>query len=224
MTGSVTVLVVDDHPIFRAGMTTVLADLPEVRVVGEAIDGIDAVTAVARLLPDIVLMDLRMPRLSGIEATARITAAHPKTAVVVLTMDEDTDTLFAALRAGARGYLLKEAEVTDIMHALLTVSRGGAVFGPSVARRVLNHFDTPADRCRPQPFPELTDRECEVLTLLSQGLDNTSIAHALHLSEKTIRNRVSDVLAKLRVRSRAEAVALARDAGLGTCGGESNTR
>ncbi|MGX1883315.1 response regulator [Streptomyces sp. NPDC055287] len=212
---SVTVLVVDDHPVFRAGMASVLAQLPGVEVVGEAADGAAAVTETRRLRPRIVLMDLRMPGVGGLEATARITTAYPDVAVVVLTMDEDDDSLFAALRAGARGYLLKEADGSDVHRALLGVARGEAVFGPRIAERVLAHFASPRAAGRAAPaFPQLTDRERDVLTLVSQGLDNASIARRLTLSEKTVRNRVSDVLCKLRARTRAEAVALARDAGL----------
>jgi DNA-binding NarL/FixJ family response regulator len=164
------------------------------------------------LQPDVVLMDLRMPGVGGIEATTRVTAAHPDITVVVLTMDDDDDSVFAALRAGARGYLLKEADADDVHRAVLSVARGEAVFGPGIATRVLAHFS--ASRGRPGPFPQLTARENEVLALLAQGLDNATIARRLVLSEKTVRNRVSDVLTKLQARNRAEAVALARDAGL----------
>ncbi|CAM5310537.1 DNA-binding response regulator [Streptomyces spiroverticillatus] len=214
----VTVLVVDDHPVFRAGMATVLGDLPGITVVGEAADGAEAVAAVARLAPHIVLMDLRMPGVGGLEATATITTRHPDTAVVVLTMDEDDDSIFAALRAGARGYLLKEADGTDIHRAVLGAAHGEALFGPRIAQRVLAHFASPHAAADTAPFPQLTDRERQILDLLSRGLDNTAIARRLTLSEKTVRNRVSDILAKLRARTRAEAIALARDAGLGRPG------
>ncbi|MFD8236174.1 response regulator [Streptomyces sp. NPDC059696] len=211
----VAVLVVDDHPVFRAGMATVLADLADVAVVGEACDGAEAIAAAGRLRPAVVLMDLRMPRVSGLEATARITTAHPDIAVLILTMDEDDDSVFAALRVGARGYLLKEADGTDVHRAVLGVARGEAVFGPRIAQRVLSHFAASPAARSVVPFPHLTDRERETLDLISRGLDNASIARRLQLSEKTIRNRVSDVLAKLHARSRTEAAALARDAGLG---------
>ncbi len=215
MTEPVRVVVADDHPVFRAGMVTILRDLPGVEVGGQAADGVEAIDAVAAHRPDVVLMDLRMPRVGGLEATARIVAEHPGIGVVVLTMDSDDDSVFAALRAGARGYLLKEADGDDVHRALLGVARGEAMFGPGIAQRVITFFATsPAGRV-PTPFPQLTAREHDVLALLADGMDNCRIAKRLFLSEKTVRNRVSDILAKLHARSRAEAVALARDAGLG---------
>jgi DNA-binding NarL/FixJ family response regulator len=211
----VRVVVVDDHPVFRAGMVAVLGDLGGIEVVGEAADGAAAVDVVAATSPDVVLMDLRMPGGGGLEATATVVGRWPEVAVVVLTMDEDDDSVFAALRAGARGYLLKEADGEDVQRALLAVARGEAVFGPRVAQRVISFFATTrGGGGAATPFPQLTDREREVLGLLAQGLDNASIARRLVLSEKTVRNRVSDVLAKLHARTRAEAVAKARDAGL----------
>ena len=214
---SIRVVVADDHPVFRAGMVAVLAAADGVEVVGEAADGPAAVELVARERPDAVLMDLRMPGGGGLAATAEIAARHPGVAVLVLTMDEDEDSVFAALRAGARGYLLKEADGDDVERALLAVARGEAVFGPRVAQRVIAFFAGGGAAPRPaaQPFPQLTDREREVLELLASGKDNASIARRLVLSEKTVRNRVSDVLVKLHARTRAEAVAKARDAGLG---------
>ncbi len=217
MSGSgqtVRVAVVDDHPVFRRGLVTVLEELPGVEVVAEAADGAGAVAAVAEHRPDVVLMDLRMPGMGGLEATARIAAAHPEVGVVVLTMDTDDDAVFAALRAGARGYLLKEADGDDVHRALLGVARGEAVFGAGVAHRVMAAFARPTTRPT-GAFPQLTAREHEVLELVAAGLDNGAIARRLVLSDKTVRNRVSDVLTKLHARSRAEAVALARNAGLG---------
>ena len=210
----VRVVIADDHPVFRAGMVTVLDDLPGIEVVGEAGDGAEALAAVATHRPDVVLMDLRMPGVGGLEATARIRVEHPDTAVVVLTMDGDDDSIFAALRAGARGYLLKEADGLDIERAVDGVARGEAVFGSGIAERVLAFFAT-GRRAPTSPFPQLSPREHEVLELIAQGLDNQQIARRLVLSDKTVRNRVSDVLGKLHARNRAEMVALARDAGLG---------
>lgn len=211
----VRVLIADDHPVFRAGMATVLQDLDGVEVVGQAADGEQAMLGVAEHRPDVVLMDLRMPGVGGLEATARIRVEHPGTAVVVLTMDSDDDSIFAALRAGARGYLLKEADGLDIERAIDGVARGEAVFGAGIAERVLAFFASGRPSAA-SPFPQLTPREHEVLEMIAQGLDNAQIARRLVLSDKTVRNRVSDILAKLHARSRAEMVALARDAGLGT--------
>jgi DNA-binding NarL/FixJ family response regulator len=208
------VLIADDHPVFRAGMVTVLQDLDGVDVVGQAADGEEALAGVAEHRPDVVLMDLRMPGVGGLEATARIRVEHPDTAVIVLTMDSDDDSIFAALRAGARGYLLKEADGLDIERAIDGVSRGEAVFGAGIAERVLAFF-TSGRRPVSGPFPQLSPREHEVLEMIAQGLDNGQIARRLVLSDKTVRNRVSDILAKLHARNRAEMVALARDAGLG---------
>ena len=211
---SVRVLVADDHPMFRAGMVTVLQDLDDIEVVGQATNGREAVEQVASLSPDVVLMDLRMPEVGGLEATARIKVEHPDTSVIVLTMDSDDDSIFAALRAGARGYLLKEADGLDIERAINGVARGEAVFGAGIAERVLALFSQ-GRSSSVSPFPELTPRELEMLELIAGGLDNPTIARRLFLSEKTVRNRVSAILTKLHARSRAEMVALARDAGLG---------
>ena len=209
-----TVLVADDHPMFRAGMVTVLQDIDEIEVVGQAANGREAVELVGSLSPDVVLMDLRMPEVGGLEATARIKVEHPDTAVIVLTMDSDDDSIFSALRAGARGYLLKEADGLDIERAVTGVARGEAVFGAGIAERVLKLFSQGRSNVV-SPFPELTPRELEMLELIAGGLDNPTIARRLFLSEKTVRNRVSAILTKLHARSRAEMVALARDAGLG---------
>lgn len=209
-----TVLVVDDHAVFRAGMTAVLSAMDGVEVVGEAPDGETAIGLVPQLRPDVVLMDLRMPGIGGLGATARITEHHPAVCVVVLTMNDDADSVFAALRAGARGYLLKESGAEDVERTIAAVMRGEAVFGPRVAEQVVGFF-AGAGSSSPQAFPDLTTREREVLGLMARGLDNASIARRLFLSEKTVRNRVSDVLAKLQARTRAEAVARARDAGIG---------
>jgi len=213
MSATVRVVIADDHPVFRAGMVTVLEDLG-IEVVGQAGDGEEALAVVAATRPDVVLMDLRMPGVGGLEATARIRVEHPDTAVVVLTMDGDDDSIFAALRAGARGYLLKEADGLDIERAIDGVSRGEAVFGAGIAERVLSFFAS-GRQVPDSPFPQLSPREHEVLEMIAQGLDNQQIARRLVLSEKTVRNRVSDILAKLHARNRAEMVALARDAGLG---------
>jgi DNA-binding NarL/FixJ family response regulator len=213
---SLTVLVADDHPVFREGLQVTLDDSPDIDVVGAVADGQAAIEQARRTHPDVVLMDLRMPGVGGIEATARIAAELPATAVVVLTMSEDDDSVFAALRAGARGYLLKEASAEDITRAVRAVAGGEAVFGPRIADRVLAFFSAAALRgAAAVPFPQLSEREREVLDLVAQGCDNQTVARRLFLSEKTVRNHVSACLHKLQAASRAEAVALARDAGLG---------
>lgn len=213
---NVTVVIVDDHPVFVAGMRAVLDDLEDVSVVAVAGDGQQALDAVAEHRPDVVLMDLRMPGMDGLEATARICTGHPGTRVLVLTMDEDADSVFAALRVGAHGYLLKEAGSDDVHRAVLAVARGEGVFGPRVAEHVMSFFASGGlGSTGAVAFPQLTQREREVLELLARGLDNAAIAHRLVLAPKTVRNRVSDVLAKLHARTRAEAVSMARDAGIG---------
>ena len=207
------VVIADDHPVFRHGLRVLLEDLG-VEVVAEAADGEEAVAVTLRERPDVVLMDLQMPALTGIEATRRLIAADPEVRVLVLTMVADDDALFAAVQAGALGYVLKGAGQAEISRALSSVAQGEAVYGAPVARR-LRAFFTAGAGVVAQPFPELTGREREVLELIAAGLPNTTIARRLFLSEKTVRNNVTSVFAKLRVRDRAEAVVKARDAGLG---------
>jgi DNA-binding NarL/FixJ family response regulator len=204
------IVIADDHPVFRDGLRALLNDLGAV-VVAETSDGLAALDAVARHRPDVVLMDLRMPALSGIEATARITRDHPGTAVLVLTMSEDAASLQAALRAGARGYLLKEATKADIGRALESVTRGELLIGAGAANGLASAL---AGSGGPSPFPQLSERELEMLTLMACGYDNATIARRLFLADKTVRNRVSAILARLQVATRAEAIAQARGAGL----------
>lgn len=208
------VLAVDDHPLYREGLVTALATIPGVEVVGEAGDGREAVELAATLAPDVVVMDLKLPELNGIDATREIVARRPATAVLVLTMLEGDDSVFAAMRAGARGYLLKGADRKEIARALETVASGEIVFSSEIASRVLAWFAAGRDRV-PAPFPELTEREREILDLVARGLTNPAIAARLVLSEKTVRNHVSNVFTKLHVADRSAAVARARDAGLG---------
>lgn len=210
------VVIADDHPVFRDGLQVTIDDEPDMTVIAAVADGDTAVSETLNGRADVVLMDLRMPGVSGIEATARIAAASPSAAVVVLTMSDDDDSVFAALRAGARGYLLKEADADDILRAVRAVAVGEAVFGPRIADRVIAFFSAAGLRgTSATPFPQLTDREREVLDLVARGCDNPTIARRLFLSEKTVRNHVSACLTKLQVASRAEAVAVARDGGLG---------
>jgi DNA-binding NarL/FixJ family response regulator len=208
------VLVADDHPLFRDGLRGLLASRDGFDVVGEAATGQEAVTVTASAFPDVVVMDLHMPGLNGIDATRRIVAASPNTAVLVLTMFSDDDSVFAAMRAGARGYLLKGAGQAEIVQAIQAVARGEAVFGPAIADRVLAYFSTPPP-APAEAFPELTQREREVLELLAGGELNTTIARRLALSPKTVRNHVSNIFVKLQVADRAQAVIRARQAGLG---------
>ncbi|WP_167455353.1 response regulator [Amycolatopsis kentuckyensis] len=211
--GDLRVLVVDDHPLFRIGVGTLLAAEPGIEVVGEAASGADAVASAAALQPDVVVMDLHLPDLSGIQATRHIVAANPGTGVLMLTMADESESVFAAMRAGARGYLLKDAEPDEIIRAVQAVARREAIFGPDIANRVLAFFNQPP--ASEPVFPELTGREREVLALIAAGHSNSLIASTLCLSPKTVRNHISNVFAKLHVADRAEAIVRARDAGLG---------
>lgn len=210
------VLLVDDHDAFRAGLRALLGTAEGVTVIGEASTGEAAVDTARRAQPDVVLMDLTMPGIGGVEATRRIVDASPHTAVLVLTMYEDEDSVFEAVRAGARGYLLKGAQRTELLRAVRAVASGEAIFGPSVARRLVAYFGRPmpADAAS-AAFPELTDREREVLDLIARGRSNADIARELVVAPKTVRNHVSNIFAKLQVRDRAEAIVRAREAGLG---------
>jgi DNA-binding NarL/FixJ family response regulator len=207
------VLVVDDHPLYREGLVTALGSMDGVTVVGEASDGATSVVRAEELAPDVVIMDLAMPGMNGIDATREILARQPDVAVLVLTMLDGDDSVFAAIRAGARGYLLKGADRREIARALETVDSGEVIFSAGVAARVLAFFASGGVAAT--PFPELTEREREILDLVARGLTNVAIARRLYVSDKTVRNHVSNVFSKLHVADRAAAVARARDAGLG---------
>jgi DNA-binding NarL/FixJ family response regulator len=215
------VLLVDDHPVFRHGLRALLGALPEVEVIGEATSGVEAVEQAAALRPDVTVMDLNMPGdLDGIEATRRIVGEDPEAAVLVLTMFADDDSVFSAMRAGARGYLVKGADSPEVQRAITAVAGGEAIFGPGVAERVLGYLTRPLSVRDETMFPELTQREREVLALLAAGRGNNAIAGELSLSTKTIRNLVSSIFTKLQVADRAEAIVRARRAGLGIEGHE----
>lgn len=215
---AVRVVIADDHPMFRYGLAAALRESGDVDVVAEAANGDDLLAAVERTSPDVVLTDLAMPGLDGTAATRALLARHPGLAVLVLTMYEDDQALFGALRAGARGYLLKDADRTEIVRAVLALASGDAVYGGVVAQRIVGFFTGAHHEYAAQVFPELTEREREVLDLVALGCGNHQIAARLVLSEKTVRNHVSSILFKLQVSDRAAAVARARDAGLGDSG------
>jgi DNA-binding NarL/FixJ family response regulator len=209
------VLLADDHPAFLEGLALLVADAEEIEVVGKATDGEHACRLHAELHPDVVVMDLHMPTMGGIEATRQIRRADPEVAVLVLTMVEDDDSVFAAIRAGARGYLLKGAGRDDVLRAINAVHQGDAIFGPSIAERMLAFWTVGPGTPAPQPFSELTDRERQILELIAQGLNNVEIARRFVLSPKTVRNHVSNIFSKLQVADRSQAIVRARDAGLG---------
>jgi DNA-binding NarL/FixJ family response regulator len=214
-------LLADDHPLFLEGLTAVLAARPEIELVGQATTGTEAVAQAERLLPDVVLMDIQMPEMSGIEAARRIVHASPHVGVIMLTMLEDDDSVFAAMRAGARGYILKGAGKAEVLRTIEAVARGEALFGPAIAQRLVAYFGALRGRTGggpPLAFPELTEREREVLRLIAQGLNNAAIAERLTLSPKTVSNHISNIFNKLQVADRAEAIVRARDAGLGQAG------
>lgn len=211
---TIRVVVADDHPIVRAGLTALLSSLLDMEVVGVAVNGRDAVREVVTARPDVVLLDLKMPDLDGIAATREIKRVAPEVAVLVLTMYDDDDSVFAAMRAGARGYLVKGVEQDDISRAIRSVAAGEAIFGPGVAQRILGFLNAPRVSAG-MPFPELTSRERDVLDLLAAGLANAAIAARLGVAQKTIANNVSAIFSKLQVADRAQAIVRARDAGLG---------
>ena len=210
----VAILIADDHPMFRFGLRARLGAEPDLAVVGEAASGEEAVALAASLAPDVVLMDLNLPGMSGIEATRAIREAAPQVAVLVVTMFDD-DSVFAAMRAGARGYLLKDAEAEETVRAIRAVAHGEAIFSPAVAQRLQQYFAAPPPAVPAPAFPELTERERAVLALLAEGYTNAAIAQRLSLSPKTARNYVSGIFSKLQVADRTEAILRARDAGLG---------
>ena len=209
------VLLVDDHPLFRDGVRAAFVGADDLEVVGEAEDAAGAVAAVRALQPDLVLMDVNLPDGSGIDATRLVVGEHPSTRVLMMTMSADDEAVVAAMRAGARGYCIKGAGKAELLQAVRAAAAGGAVFSPAVADRLTGYFSSLAAVPGRVAFPELTEREREVLDLVARGHDNRRIARELFLSDKTVRNHVSNVLTKLGAADRSEAVARARNAGLG---------
>ncbi|MBA2287670.1 MAG: response regulator transcription factor [Ktedonobacteraceae bacterium] len=211
-------LIADDHPLFRDGLRALLESVPGMQVIGEVTTGNEVIAQAQSLQPDLILMDIKMPGPNGIEATRRILSSSPHIRILILTMFEDDESVFAAIRAGARGYLLKGAVQEETLRAIRAVASGEAIFGPAVASRLMHYFSgmRPAGRSGPTHFfPELTEREYEILTLIAQRKSNTEIAVQLVLSPKTVRNHVSNILSKLQVADRAEAMRAAWTAGLG---------
>ena len=211
--GPVRILIADDHRLFRGGLRALLSVSEHLEVVGEAGDGVQAVDLCAQLEPDLVVMDIQMPLLSGLEATRLILRGPHPPGVLIVSMFDDDDNVFAAMQSGARGYLLKGAAPDDLLRAVEAVARGEALFGPGIAQRLMRYFSRPA-RPGPLPFPDLTEREREILTRVAQGQRNPAIAHSLELSEKTVRNHITSIFSKLQVSSRAEAAQRAQEAGL----------
>ena len=217
---TIRIFIADDHTMFREGLRALFAALPDIEVVGEAANGAAAVAQVATLQPDVVLMDINMPELNGIEATRQILSVQPGMGIIMVTMLEDDASVFAAMRAGARGYVLKGAHHDEILQAIRAVATGQAVFGPAIATRMMNFFqglNLPVSKTGVaiQAFPELTEREREVLVLIAQGVSNKEIAEKLVISMKTVSNHITNIFGKLQVADRAQAIIRARDAGLG---------
>jgi DNA-binding NarL/FixJ family response regulator len=212
---TIRILIADDHAVVREGLRAVLGSEPDMEVVGEAATGKEVIERATELGPDVILMDIQMPGINGIEATRRILDASPKVGVVVLTMFEDDESVFSAMRAGARGYVLKGAHPSEILKVLRAVAGGEAYFGPEIARRLVDFFSTPKSASPAEAFPELTAREREILDLIARGHNNAAIAARLFVSPKTIGNHISHIFTKLQVADRAQAIIRAREAGLG---------
>ncbi|MDX1417865.1 MAG: response regulator transcription factor [Candidatus Promineifilaceae bacterium] len=209
------VLIADDHPLFRDGIRTLLLAVPDMELTGEAGNGSEAVALAGQLQPDVLLMDIQMPGINGIDATREIVRSSPHIAILMLTMYDDDASVFSAMRAGARGYLLKGAKQDEIQRAIRAAANGEAIFSPAIASRMMTFFANVKQPKLPKLFPELSNREREILGLIAQGYRNPEITEKLVLSPKTVRNHVSNILSKLQVADRAQAIITARDAGLG---------
>jgi DNA-binding NarL/FixJ family response regulator len=212
---SIRVLIADDHTLFRDGLRALLASIPDIEVVGEASSGKEALRLAVEHQPDVILMDIQMPDLNGIEATRQILRTSPHVGIVVLTMFQDDDSVFAVMRAGARGYVLKGADQTVLLRAVRAIANGESLFSPEIAARLMQFFANLEPASRPELFPELTEREREILSFIADGQTNAEIAEKLVISMKTVRNHVSNIFSKLQVADRAQAAIRAREAGLG---------
>lgn len=208
------VFIADDHPLFRHGVKTLFMTTPDLEVVGEATSGEDAISLAQSLQPDIILMDLRMPGCNGIEATREIVKTNPQTQIIILTMFEDDHSVFAAMRAGAKGYVLKDAEKDELLNAIRAVGNGGAIFSPGIASKMIEYFSIAKPAAPREAFPDLTDREREVLYFMADGASNSAIAHKLQISKKTVSNYVTNILNKLQVADREEVIHLVRESRL----------
>ncbi len=208
------ILIADDHPLFRKGMRALLTATPGTEVVGEATTGQEAIELAAALQPDVILMDLQMPGINGIEATRQILHTSPHIRILVVTLFEDDASIFSALRAGARGYILKDAQEEEMLRAIRAVGNGEAIFSPAIATRLMDFFAAPRPAVPKEIFPTLTEREREILQMIARGRTNNDIAKELALSSKTVGNYVSNIFSKLQVADRAHAIIRARDAGL----------
>ncbi|MEH7110498.1 response regulator transcription factor [Bacillus sp. JJ1764] len=209
------ILIADDHPLFRHGVKTLFLTTEDLEVIGEATSGEEAIQLAQTLEPDVILMDLRMPGCNGIEATREIIKNNPATQILILTMFQDDHSVFAAMRAGAKGYVLKDAEKEELLNAIKTVGNGGAIFSPGIASRMIDYFSIARPAAPKEAFPELSEREREVLYLMADGSTNAAIAAKLTISGKTVSNYVTNILNKLQVADREEAIYLARESRLG---------
>lgn len=216
---SIKVLIADDHVFYREGVRALLSNAHDIEVIGESNNGEEVITQARDLQPNVILMDLKMPGMNGIDATRKIHEEQPNIGVLVITMFDDDDSVFAAMRAGARGYLLKDADKDEVVRAIIAVERGEAIFSPAIAQRMIKYFSAPASSSKknlPIEFAELTERELEILDLIAKGQNNLAIANKLSLSIKTVQNYVSSILNKLQAADRAQAIVRARAAGFGT--------
>lgn len=215
MNEPIRIFIADDHTLFRDGLRALFGSVADTAVAGEAATGSEAISLAVTVQPDVILMDIQMPGINGIEATRQIVNTSPHIGVIMVTMFEDDDSVFAAMRAGARGYVLKGAEQEEMLRTIRAVARGEALFGPGIAVRLQKFFAMPKPHVAAQTFSDLTEREREILALLAQGHTNEEIARKLHISPKTVRNHCSNIFSKMQVADRVQAIIRARQAGFG---------